>query len=251
VPERICSVPSCPKHVAKRGWCQAHYARWQRTGDVGADTPLRGERKPCSVKGCDKLSSAFGLCVMHARRLKATGETGPAGTIRTRQICTAKKCGRPAVGGGLCLMHYRRKRRTGEAEGLTLNRRFFDHILREDERGCWIWDKPHPETGYGQFRGGLAHRWSYEFFRAEMPQDLDIDHLCRNRACVNAWHMDPVPSGVNILRGVGPSAINARKTHCLRGHEFTDANTYRAPGNPGTRHCRACIAIRVRRQRAK
>jgi len=251
VPERSCSVPACSKPAAKRGWCGAHYRRWQLTGDVRADTPLRGERKPCSVEGCEKLSQVLGMCSTHARRFKATGDPGPVGTIRVRQVCAVARCERLAVGGGMCLMHYKRVRRSGTTQGATLECRFFNHVTHEDEHGCWIWDKPHPESGYGQFRHGLAHRWSYEFFHGDLPQDLDIDHLCRNRACVNAWHMDPVPSGVNILRGVGPSAINARKTHCLRGHEFTDANTYRAPGNPGTRHCRACIAIRVRRQRAK
>lgn len=244
MPERICSVPSCPKPAVKRGWCQAHYARWQRTGDVGVDIPLRSERKPCSVEGCDKLSRTLGLCNMHAKRLKKTGEAGPAGTIRIRQICTVPACERPAVGGGHCLMHYKRVRNSGTSEGFTLERRFFDHVTHEDERGCWVWDKPHPESGYGQF-DGRAHRWSYEFFCVDIPEGLDIDHLCRNRACVNPWHMDPVPAGVNVLRGVGPAAINARKTHCVRGHEFTEANTYRAPGNPNSRHCRACRAIRA------
>jgi hypothetical protein len=148
-------------------------------------------------------------------------------------------------------MHYKRRSRTGGAEGLTLERRFFEHIVQENEYGCWVWDKPHPESGYGQFQGGRAHRWSYEFFRVEIPEDLDIDHLCRNRACVNPWHMEPVPSRVNVLRGVSPAANNARKTHCLRGHEFTEANTYRPPSKPNSRACRACIAIRERRRRGK
>ncbi|MER7361941.1 HNH endonuclease [Nonomuraea wenchangensis] len=148
-------------------------------------------------------------------------------------------------------MHYKRRRRTGDATGLTLERRFFGHVIREDERGCWVWDKPHPETGYGQFRSGPAHRWSYAFFRSEIPDTLDIDHLCRNRACVNAWHMEPVPTKVNVLRGVGPAAVNARKTHCLRGHAFTEANIYRPPSRPGRRYCRACIALRSARKSAK
>lgn len=244
MPERICSVPSCPKLASKRGWCGAHYRRWKETGDVRADVPLRGARKPCAVDGCDKLSRTLGLCNMHAKRFKSTGDPGPAGTIRIRQMCTAKGCDREAVGDGHCLMHYKRVRNSGTPEGFTLERRFFDHITHEDERGCWVWDKPHPESGYGQLGGSRAHRWSYEFFRVEIPSGLELDHLCRNRACVNPWHLDPVPTVVNVLRGVGPAAINARKTHCLRGHEFTEVNIYRAPSRPNARICRACLAIR-------
>jgi hypothetical protein len=248
VSQRICAVPACSKSAEKRDWCGAHYRRWKLTGDVQADKPLRGARQPCKVDGCEKLSRTLGLCNMHAKRFKATGDPGPAETIRVRNVCTVTDCERPASSGGLCSMHHRRKVRSGDIDGLTLERRFFDHIAREDERGCWIWDKPHPESGYGQFHGGKAHRWSYEFFRVEIPEELDIDHLCRNRACVNPWHMDPVPTGVNVLRGIGPAAINARKTHCLRGHEFTEANTYRAPTRPGTRVCKACLAIRSRKR---
>ncbi|MET8985829.1 HNH endonuclease [Nonomuraea wenchangensis] len=186
---------------------------------------------------------------MHAKRFKKTGETGPAGTVRTVKVCSVADCDRDARGGGLCLMHYKRRRRTGDAAGLTLERRFFDHIDHEDERGCWVWDKPHPESGYGQFQGGSAHRWAYVFFRVDIPPTLDIDHLCRNRACVNPWHMDPVPTKVNVLRGIGPSALNARKTHCIRGHEFTEANTYSPPGRLGRRYCRTCIALRSSKQK--
>jgi hypothetical protein len=191
------------------------------------------------------------MCNMHAKRFKKTGDPGPAETIRIRQACTVPQCEKPVVGDGHCLMHYKRVRRSGTTDGFTLERRFFDHITHEDERGCWIWDTPHPESGYGQFGGGNAHRWSYEFFVCEIPEDLQLDHLCRNRGCVNPWHLDPVPLVVNVMRGVGPGAVNARKTHCLRGHEFTEGNTYRSPGKPNTRHCRACMAIRARRSRAR
>ncbi|MEV8638093.1 HNH endonuclease [Streptosporangium sp. NPDC051023] len=247
--ERICSVPACPEPVKSRGWCSTHYRRWQRTGDVGnAETGPR-VRKPCAVKGCDSLSRANGFCTMHLKRWKKTGDPGPAETIRIRRICTVPRCERPAVGGGHCLMHYKRARRSGDAEGLTLERRFFDHIAGEDDRGCWLWDKPHPDSGYGQFAGGTAHRWSYEFFRTDIPDGLDIDHLCRNRACVNPWHFDPVPTAVNVLRGEGPSAINARKTHCIRGHAFTVANTYVPPKRPRSRGCRACRRLQAAKRR--
>ncbi len=104
--------------------------------------------------------------------------------------------------------------------------------------------------GYGQFylngRQCKAHRVSYELFRKNIPDGLVIDHLCNNPSCVNPWHLKPVTSKENILRGVSFSAINARKTHCKRGHEFTKENTYiYARG----KSCRVCGIEYSRRYR--
>lgn len=244
--ERTCSVEGCTKDAKKRGWCDTHYQRWRTKGNPGGANTSR-TRLPCLVEGCERPSVSGGLCEMHSRRLKKTGDPGPAGTIRPRQMCASPGCDRKARGRGLCLMHYRRAQRSGDAEGFSLERRFFDHITRETDRGCWQWDVLRPDSGYGQFGGGNAHRWSFEFFIGEIPEGLQLDHLCRNRGCVNPWHLDPVPLVVNVMRGNGPMAINARKTHCLRGHEFTEANIYRPPGRPRSRACRKCIAIRARR----
>lgn len=117
---------------------------------------------------------------------------------------------------------------------------------------CWRWMGRPSSSGYGRIRlqaGGLmyAHRWSYEYHRSAIPTGLDLDHLCRNTWCVNPWHLEPVSHHVNILRGTSPAADNARKTHCIHGHRFSAANTYRRP-DTGTRQCRAC---NMERQRAK
>lgn len=106
---------------------------------------------------------------------------------------------------------------------------------------CWQWDVLRPDTGYGDFYDGrawLAHRWSYEHHVGPIPEGLEIDHLCRNRGCVNPAHLEPVTPRENTHRGFGPSAQCARQTHCKRGHEFTDENTYRYPH--GARACRTC-----------
>jgi hypothetical protein len=67
---------------------------------------------------------------------------------------------------------------------------------------------------------------------------MHLDHLCRNTRCVNPDHLEPVTLAENVLRGVSSPAMNARKTHCDSGHEFTPANTYISPRSE--RKCRAC-----------
>jgi len=82
-----------------------------------------------------------------------------------------------------------------------------------------------------------------------IPAGLQLDHLCRNRACVRPDHLEPVRSRENTLRGFGPSAINARKTVCAHGHPFDEANTGRSPN--GRRFCRECGRIRARAYQAR
>ena len=106
---------------------------------------------------------------------------------------------------------------------------------------CWEWTAA-LKRGYGTIKrqGGMrpAHRVAYEYLRGPIPDGLTIDHLCRNLPCVYPWHLEPVTNKVNLARGVGPSALNARKTHCKRGHLFDEANTHR--DDTGRRRCRAC-----------
>jgi len=114
---------------------------------------------------------------------------------------------------------------------------------------CWIWRAHCGPNGYGRFwtgtTMGYAHRWAYEFFVGPIPEGLELDHLCRNRACVNPSHLEPVTKKTNIMRGVSLPAQNAIKTHCLRGHEFTPENTL-VP-LPGRRRCKTCVNDRRRR----
>lgn len=119
-----------------------------------------------------------------------------------------------------------------------------------DKNGCWVWLQQR-KLGYGAmsvrpYGGFQAHRVSYTAYKGKIPKGLFIDHLCRNRYCINPDHLEPVTHEENIRRSpIVPSSINAAKTHCIRGHEFTPENTYvyRLP-NRIDRHCKACDRYR-------
>lgn len=110
--------------------------------------------------------------------------------------------------------------------------------------GCWRWTGPLNHEGYGRFScagAGSAHRAAFSRLTAPIPPGLVIDHLCRNRACVNPAHMEPVTNRENTRRGL----VARARSECPQGHFFTDANTYRW----GTeRQCRACRRAAHRRQ---
>lgn len=106
---------------------------------------------------------------------------------------------------------------------------------------CWIW-LTGKSKGYGRMKvaGEMkgAHVVVYEMTRGPVPAGLYLDHLCRNRCCVNPDHLEPVTNAENVLRGEGPTAVNKRKTACKKGHPLDKANTYIRPD--GNRTCKKC-----------
>ncbi len=103
---------------------------------------------------------------------------------------------------------------------------------------CWRWRGSKNSLGYGKAYAGenryrSAHRVAYELARGPIPAGLQLDHLCRNRLCVNPLHLEPVTQKENILRGIGWGAENARKERCPRGHRYD----YR---DKAGRRCRQC-----------
>lgn len=127
--------------------------------------------------------------------------------------------------------------------------------LPESPDGCWEWSASRHSSGYGQFyyngRGnGFAHRFAYERFVGPIPSGLQIDHLCRNRTCVNPSHLEPVTAKENLRRGMGFSGRNARKTHCPKGHPYDEQNTYWRPDGMG-KDCLTCRREVGRRRRLK
>jgi hypothetical protein len=130
--------------------------------------------------------------------------------------------------------------------------RFWDKVQPCPMSGCWLWAGYAISAGYGQLWFGqrtktgkaspsYAHRVAFEAVVGRIPPDLELDHLCKVRSCVNPLHLEAVSFDTNWRRSSAPSALNATKTQCKRGHEFSADNTAVYKGG---RYCKACSAIR-------
>ncbi|MDQ3028986.1 MAG: HNH endonuclease [Actinomycetota bacterium] len=126
--------------------------------------------------------------------------------------------------------------------------RFWSKVTGGDYTTCWTWTAYIDSAGYGRFRTGGrtgqmegAHRVAYRLLIGEVPDGLELDHLCRNPGCVNPWHLEPVTHAVNSRRSTAGEVNAARQraiTHCPQGHAYSAENTgFRRDGR---RRCKAC-----------
>lgn len=141
-----------------------------------------------------------------------------------------------------------RKYKSGRRRKLPKYRGLLEYIYKyskQSRSGCWLWLGGIGPGGYGTASWGgktqRAHRLSYAAFKGNIPDGLCLDHLCRVRSCINPQHLEAVTYAVNSSRGIGPSAINQRKTHCKNGHLFPPANSARR------RICLPCQKVLARR----
>lgn len=134
---------------------------------------------------------------------------------------------------------------------------FLSRIRINKENECWEWQGALDKNGYGHYSPRvygkksryLAHRISYSIFVKQLTPGLLIDHICRNKKCVNPDHIREVTPQVNMIENSESiTYLNHIKTHCIRGHEFTPENTRIQTDG---RYCRACGAWHTRNHRAK
>ncbi len=176
-------------------------------------------------------------------------------------VCSLEGCDGPTYARTWCKQHYFRWHNSGSPHPRrvpTVEERFWAKVDTSALSGCWQWTGSLIWHGYGHFsitrkKATGAHRYAYELLVGPIPDGLEIDHLCRNRGCVNPLHLEAVTATTNKLRGTAPPALNAVKSHCKRGHEFTPENTGHGRGE--SRFCLTCKALaqreRNRAQRAE
>jgi hypothetical protein len=141
-------------------------------------------------------------------------------------------------------MHYDRITRLGKLDLRTLEERFMEKV--EKTETCWLWRATLNNLGYGQFgkdqRLYQAHRVAYELFVGEIPEGLELDHLCRVPSCVNPAHLEPVTHQENMRRANKRQPLN--KTHCVNGHAMEGENVYIWRGSKTCMACRKAASAR-------
>ncbi len=186
--------------------------------------------RTCSFDGCHRKACKRGFCEGHYQQLKRGVELGPIRLLKAKGSCPRVTCDEvPCKVPGLIGPCH--EKRGGKARG-----------------------------GYGKIdcsgRTTLAHRYIWEQMNGPIPEGMYIDHQCRNRACCNEDHLRVVTPLVNGTENVIGAAwqIQGAKTHCPKGHPYSEANTQRWRNGRTCRQCKrewmaAYRAIHPRRKK--
>lgn len=134
--------------------------------------------------------------------------------------------------------------------------RFWNLVKVDPTSKCWNWQAHKNNRGYGYFKLNgktlLAHRFSYEVNKGKILRKLELDHLCRNPACVNPDHLEAVTHKENLLRGnVKTSNWKRKMTHCSLNHELKEPNLNKCDLKRGKRRCKTCLNNKQRTRRQK
>lgn len=226
----------------------------------------------CSVAGCARLVHGQGLCNTHYRQWRRANGFDHEQHVSSK-TCSVDGCDRPVHGLGLCALHHLRQRRSGRVELRSVDERFDAFANRNGplaangaEWGpCHDWLGATDAQGYGVFaaagrRKTKAHIYAFERLNGPVPlqgpgapfptRRVPLDHFaCDRPICCNPAHVRVSTPRENTLRSLtAPAAINARKTHCKRGHPLEGDNL--RINAAGERICRACARWATAKQRA-
>lgn len=165
--------------------------------------------------------------------------------------CSESECDGTIKAHGLCNKHYMRFKRHGHLNQTRISGAVTDFYDIGSPDECWIWRGSFNTYGYGRYGhpNQMAHRLVYEAFKGAIPDGLVLDHLCRVTACVNPNHLEAVPQGLNIERGL--LGFTPLRTLCKNGlHDITGPESWYV-GTSGSRTCLECKRANDRRAEAK